>query len=125
MDSSGWIEYFTGSINAEPFVFVIEDETSLIVPSITLYEVFRKLLVETDEDTALRSVTQMQMGKVVTLDEPLAINAARTGFDLKLPMADSIILATARIYGAVLYTMDEHFRNLPGVRYFPKKKQSL
>ncbi|MBN1127709.1 MAG: type II toxin-antitoxin system VapC family toxin [Chitinispirillaceae bacterium] len=122
VDSSGWIEYFIGSVNAEFFAPVIEDEASLIVPSITMYEVFRKLLVETDEDTALRSVTQMQLGRVVALDEPLAINAARTGYDLKIPMADSIILATARAFGAILYTMDDHFKGLSDVKFFPKKK---
>jgi predicted nucleic acid-binding protein len=125
VDSSGWIEYFIGSSHADFFASAIESEEHLIVPSITIYEVFRKLLLETNEDAALRSVTQMQVGRVVNLDEPLAINAARIGFDLKIPMADSIILATARAYGAVLYTMDEHFNNLTGVKYLPKKKHPL
>ena len=124
VDSSGWIEYFIGSSDADFFASAIEDESNLVVPSITIYEVFRKLLLETNEDTALRSVTQMQMGRVINLDEPLAINAARISFDLKIPMADSIILATARAYGAVLLTTDEHFKNLPDVKYFPKKKHS-
>lgn len=125
VDSSGWIEYFIGSSNADFFASAIENESNLVVPSITIYEVFRKLLLEANEDTALRSVTQMQIGRVVNLDEPLAIDAARIGIDLKIPMADSIILATARAYGAILYTMDEHFNNLTGVKYFPKKKPTL
>ncbi|MDD5674074.1 MAG: type II toxin-antitoxin system VapC family toxin [Chitinivibrionales bacterium] len=121
VDSSGWLEYFTGSPNAHIFSPIIEDVQNLIVPSISMYEVFKKLLIETDENTALQAITQMQLGKVIVLDEPLALNAARIGFDLKLALADSIILATARSYNAVLYTQDEHFKHVPGVKYFNKK----
>ena len=122
VDSSGWVEYFAGSSNAGLFAPCIEGAVHLIVPSICVYEVFKKLLVETDEDAALQAVTQMQLGRIITLDEPLAINAARLGYDLKLPLADSILLATAQQYQATLYTQDEHFKGMPGVKYFPKKK---
>jgi toxin FitB len=122
VDSSGWIEYFLDLPGAGYFAAFIEDEKKLLVPSISLYEVFRKLLVETDETTALQAVTQMQLGKVIALDEPLALNAARLGYDLNLPLADSIILATAYRFNATLYTMEEHFKGQPGVKYFPRNK---
>lgn len=122
IDSSGWIEYFIGSPYADYFAHAIEDEKRLIVPSICIYEVFRKMLIETDESCALQSVTQMQTGKVIDLDEPLAIAAARLGYDYKLPLADSIILATTYRYQATLFTMDEHFDGKRNVKYFSKTK---
>lgn len=100
----------------------IEDEKRLIVPTICIYEVFRKLLLETDESSALQAVTQMQTGRLIDLDETLAIAAARLGFDYKLPLADSIILATTYRHQATLYTMDEHFDGKKGVKYFSKNK---
>lgn len=122
VDSSGWIEYFIGSTFAGYFAHAIEDEKHLIVPSICIYEVFRKMLVETDESIALQTVTQMQIGKVINLDEHLAIAAARLGYDYKLPLADSIILATAYRHQATLFTMDEHFDGKKNVKYFSKTK---
>lgn len=122
VDSSGWVEYFIDGPNADIFAPFIEDEKSLIVPSIIIYEVFKKLLIETDEDTALQAATQMQLGKVIALDESLALNAAKIGYDLKLALADSIILATARRSNATLYTQDEHFKNIPGTKLIHKKK---
>lgn len=123
VDSSGWIEYFLDLPGAAHFARPIEDEKELLVPSVCIYEVFRKLLTETDETTALQAVTQMQLGSVVELDEVLAINAARLGYDLKLPFADSIILAAALMHRATLYTMDEHFKDKPWVKYFPHKSK--
>jgi len=123
VDSSGWVEYFIEAPNAAVFAPLVEETKNLIVPSIAVYEVFKKLLVETDESTALQAVTQMQLGKVISLDETLALNAARIGYDLKLSLADSIILATARLYNATLYTQDEHFKNIPHVKYIEKKKR--
>jgi predicted nucleic acid-binding protein len=122
VDSSGWIEYFIESSNAHFFAPLIEDTKTLIVPSISLYEVFKKLLIETNENTAFQAISQMQIGKVIVLDEPLAVNAARIGFDLKLALADSVILATARLFNATLYTQDEHFKNIPNVKFISKKK---
>ena len=122
VDSSGWIEYFIESSNAHFFAPLIEDTKTLIVPSISLYEVFKKLLIETNESTAFQAISQMQIGKVIVLDEPLAVNAARIGFDLKLALADSVILATARLFNATLYTQDEHFKNIPNVKFISKKK---
>jgi len=122
VDSSGWLEYFTNSPNASFFAPAIEDEKHLVVPTISIYEVFKKLLVETDEGIALQAITQMQLGKVIPLDEPLAINAAKCGYDLKLALADSIIMATANLYKATLLTQDEHFKNIKGVKFITKKK---
>lgn len=122
VDSSGWIEYFIEAPNAAVFAPLIEETKNLIVPSIVMYEVFKKLLVETDDGTALQAATQMQLGKVISLDESLALNAARIGYDLRLSLADSIILASARLYNATLYTQDEHFKNIPHVKYICKKK---
>jgi predicted nucleic acid-binding protein len=123
VDSSGWIEYFIESANADFFAPLIEDTKSLIVPSISLYEVFKKLLIETDEATALQAISQMQLGKVIVLDEPLALCAARISFDFKLALADSIILATARLFKATLFTQDEHFVNISNVKFIGKKKR--
>ena len=122
VDSSGWIEYFVEGPNAEVFAPFIEDVKNLVVPSITIYEVFKKLLAESGENTALQAAAQMQLGKVIALDEPLALDAAKIGYDLKLPLADSVILATARICRATLYTQDEHFRDIPDVKFVHKKK---
>jgi predicted nucleic acid-binding protein len=122
VDSSGWIEYFIDGLNADVFAPFIEEITQLVVPSICLYEVFKKLLIETDEETALLAATQMQLAKIVPLDENLALNAAKIGYDLKLALADSIILATARLYNATLYTQDEHFKGIPGTKLVLKKK---
>lgn len=122
VDSSGWLEYFTNSPNASFFAEAIEDIKHLVVPSVSIYEVFKKLLIETDEGIALQAITQMQLGKVIALDEPLAIHAAKLGYDLKLAMADSIILATANLHKATLLTQDEHFKDIKGVKFIPKRK---
>ena len=116
VDSSAWLEYFAGTERAELFAAAIEDEEQLVVPVITIYEVFKKVLREKGETLALRAVGQMQLGRVVGVEVPLALSAARLG----LPMADSLIYAVARQQQATLWTQDAHFEGLPGVRYFPK-----
>jgi len=121
IDSSGWIEYFADGPNADFFADAVEDEAALMVPAITLYEVFKRLLRESGgEDDALRVVAAMQRGVVVDLDAELALEAARVAYDRKLPMADSVILATAWENGATLWTQDGDFEGLPGVRYVRK-----
>lgn len=117
VDSSAWLEYFAGSERARYFSQAIEAPASLVVPVITVYEVFKKVLREADESSALRCVAQMQQGRVVNVDGTLALSAARLG----LPLADSLIYATAQQHGATLWTQDAHFDQLPGVRYFPLK----
>ena len=116
MDSSGWLEYFIDTERAPLFAPGIEDTANLIVPVITLYEVFKKVLRERGEHHALQIASVMQSGTVVDLDGTLAISAAR----FQLPLADSIIYATAQHFQATLWTQDEHFERLDGVRYFRK-----
>ena len=116
VDSSGWLEYFTDSDRAALFAPAIEDTENLVVPVISIYEVFKKVLRERGEDDALQVASAMQVGRVVDMDRSLALEAAR----LLLPLADSIIYASAIRYDATLWTQDEDFLNLPGVRFFPK-----
>ena len=120
VDSSGWLEYFADAPNAEFFAPAIEDTSDLIVPSISVYEVFKKVLQERGEGDALQAVAIMTQGKVVELDTTLALDAARLSVDLKLPMADSMMLAVARMYGATLWTQDADFEGLAGVQYLRK-----
>jgi predicted nucleic acid-binding protein len=121
IDSSGWIEYFTDGVNADFFDSPIRDFESLIVPTICLYEVFKRVLLVLGDDKALKTIGQMSLGTVVDLDRNIAMRAAQISLNVKLAMADSIILATAREYDATLWTQDEHFKDLEGVRYIEKK----
>ena len=121
VDSSGWIEYFTERQNADFFAPPIQDVAQLIVPTICIYEVFKRLLIERDEDSALLAVGLMAHGREVELDRKIAIEAAQISHELKLAMADSIILATARLNNATLWTQDEHFKDHNDVKYIEKK----
>lgn len=120
VDSSGWLEYFADTPNAAAFAAPLEDLRSLIVPSISILEVFKKILRERGPTEALEKAAYMKQGKVVDLDEALAVEAARLGLEHKLPLADSIILATARHFGATLWTQDDDFEGIEGVKYFKK-----
>jgi len=120
VDSSGWLEYFAEGANAGRFAEPLAEVSRLAVPTITLYEVFKIVCRQRGEDAALQAVALMQQGEVVELSASLSLQAARISLELKLPMADSIILATARSCRAVLWTQDEDFEGLEGVRYFPK-----
>ena len=104
VDSCGWLEYFADGENADFFAPVIEDMALLIVPAISLFEVFKRVLQQRTENDALRAVALMQQGRVIALDESLALSAEKLSFELKLPMADSLILSTARTHAAVLWT---------------------
>jgi len=117
VDSSGWLSYFASDANAQFFSKPIENIDELIVPSITLTEVFKRILQQRDEDLALLAVAHMQLGRVIDLDAALAIEAAHNGLELKLPLADSIIYATAKHHNAILWTQDSDFEGLDGVRY--------
>ena len=121
IDSSGWIEYFTDGVNADFFDSPIRDFESLIVPTICLYEVFKRVLLVLGDDKALKTIGQMSLGTVVDLDRNIAMQAAQISLIVKLAMADSIILATTREYDATLWTQDEHFKDLEGIRYIEKK----
>lgn len=120
VDSSGWLEYFADAPNADFFAPAIEDPPNLIVPSISLYEVFKRVLVQRDEDSALKVVALMQKGQVVELNASLALSAARTSTQHQLPLADSVILATARAYQATLWTQGIDFEGMDGVNYIAK-----
>jgi len=121
VDSSGWLEYFANSKNAKNFQKPIETTKKLIVPTIILYEVFKKILKEKNKDLALMVVANMKQGAVIDFDFNLSILAANLSQKYNLPMADSIILATAREHNAIIWTQDSDFRNLKNVKYFPKK----
>jgi predicted nucleic acid-binding protein len=122
VDSSAWLEYFADGPQAQAFAKAIEDIDRLVVPSIVLLEVARRVRQQRDDATALTVVAQMRRARVVDLDADLAVTAGLLGVREKLPMADSIILATARLMEATIWTMDADFEGLPNVRYFPKLK---
>ncbi len=121
VDSSGWLEYFINGKNADFFAPVIENTGEVIVPTISLFEVFKRILMEKSRDYALEAIAMMKEGRVVDLDDNLALVAAELSYELKLPLADSIILATARVHNATLWTQDEHFKGIEGVKYVEKK----
>jgi predicted nucleic acid-binding protein len=121
VDSSGWLAYFADEPNAKHFLAPLKDTASLIVPTVTIYEVFKVLLREAGENKALQGAVAMRKGKVVDLTSSLAIAASKLSLALNLPMADSIILATAKDFGATLWTQDADFKQVDDVKYFPKK----
>jgi predicted nucleic acid-binding protein len=120
VDSSGWLEYFADGKNADFFTPPIQDMKHLVVSTINLYEVFKKILEQKDENRALVVIAVMQQARVIGFDSTLALSSAGLSYELKLPMADSIILATARSVKATLWTQDLHFANLPNVKYISK-----
>lgn len=119
VDSSGWIDFFTDGPNAGVFADPLSDEARLVVPTVSVYEVFRVVLRQRGEDDALRAAAAMGRGREVPLSSALALEAARLAHDKNLAMADSIILASARLTEAALSTQDVDFKDLPDVRYFP------
>jgi predicted nucleic acid-binding protein len=121
VDSSAWLEYFANGSNASFFAPAIERTEKLLVPSLVLYEVFKRVLQQRDEGHALQAMAVMQQGTVVDLDARLALVAARISLERKLPMADSIILATAHAYGATVWTQDADFKGLPAVQFRRRK----
>jgi predicted nucleic acid-binding protein len=121
IDSSGWLAYFADEPNAGHFLPPLNDSASLIVPTITIYEVFKVVLRESNENDALQAVMAMQKGTVVDLTVPLAIAASKLSLEHSLPMADSIILATAKEFTATLWTQDSDFKDMSDVKYFPRK----
>ncbi len=120
VDSCGWLEYFGDGPNAAFFGDALQDVSELIVPSVSVYEVFKRIVQQRDEGAALQAVAMMQQGHVVELSSTLALWAARLSIEHSLPMADSIILATARANDATLWTQDVDLESLAGVRYVAK-----
>lgn len=121
VDSSGWLAYFADEPNAKHFLTPLSDSASLVVPTVTIYEVFKVVLRESGENDALQAAAAMQKGTVVALTVPLAIAASKLSIEHALPMADSLILATAQEFNAILWTQDSDLKNINNVKYFPKK----
>ena len=124
VDSSMWIEYFADTGNCDLVADVIENPDDLIVPSITVYEVYKKLLAERTEDEALYAISFMEQGNVIDLDKDLAMSASKISRHYKLAMADSIIYATNIKYNCVLWTQDKHFEGLQSVNYIQKTQDN-
>lgn len=118
VDSSGWLEFLVDGPNRAHFAGAITDAENLVVPTVCLYEVFKKVLGQRSESDALKVVAFMMRGLVVPMDDAVAISAARLGHEYRIPFADAVILATARYYAAVIWTQDEHFSGIPGVKFF-------
>jgi predicted nucleic acid-binding protein len=121
VDSSGWLEYLTDGPNADYFRTAIKDEQHLIIPTICLYEVFKITLLRTGEENALNVAGQMSFGRIVDLDREIALAAGQISIEHKLAMANSIIYATALANRAKLWTQDDHFKDLPAVKFMAKK----
>jgi predicted nucleic acid-binding protein len=121
VDSSAWLEYFADGPNAGEFAKPIEATRSLPVPTLSLFEVFKRIAQQRGDDEALRTVAVMEQGKVVDLDRATALAAARLSIDHSIAMADSIMLATAQRNGAILWTQDADFEGFSGVRFFAKR----
>jgi predicted nucleic acid-binding protein len=117
VDSSGWLEYLADGPNASFFAPAIERSADLLVPTLSIFEVFKRVLGQRDESQALQSIALMHQGQVVELTASLALDTARLSRSARLPMADSIMLATARAHGATLWTQDSDFEGLPDVRF--------
>jgi len=120
IDSSGWLEYFSDGPNAEHYLQPLNDTASLIVPVITIYEVFKVVLRESSENEAFQAVAAMQKGKIIDLTINISMNASKLSLQHNLPMADSIILATAQAYKCIIWTQDSDFQDIEGVNYFSK-----
>jgi len=121
VDSSGWLEYFAAGPNADFFAATIEATDELVVPTVSVYEVFKRVFQQRGEGDALQAVAIMQQGSVIDLTTPIALEAARASASLGIPMADGIILATARAHAATLWTQDSDFASVEGVRYVAKR----
>lgn len=121
VDSSGWLEYFADGPNAAFFAPPIEATRELLVPTLSLYEVFKRVLQQRGEDQALQAVALMQQGQIVDLTATIALSAAKASIERRLPMADSMMLATAQAHGAVFWTQDADFDGVEGVKYVARK----
>lgn len=122
VDSSGWLEYFGKGPNTTFFKPVIHNTEALLIPTICLYEVYKRIAAQRDEEEALSAIAWMATGQVIDLGQEIAIQSADVSREHKLAMADSIIYATARAFHATLWTQDAHFAGLEGVEYIEKHK---
>jgi predicted nucleic acid-binding protein len=117
VDSSAWLEYLAAGPNASYFAEAIEKTADLLVPTVTIYEVFKRIIQQRSENEALQVIAVMQQGTMSEMDSTVALSAARMSVEQQLPMADSIILATARLNNATLWTQDSHFEGMRDVKY--------
>ena len=120
VDTSGWLEYFADGPNADKFLAPLQDSSSLIVPVITIYEVFKVALRESSENDALQAIAAMEKGRVIELSTAISMTASKLSLKYNLPMAESLILSTAQLYDCTLWTQDSDFKDLPNVNFFPK-----
>jgi predicted nucleic acid-binding protein len=121
VDSSGWLEYFARGTNASFFAPVVKATDILVVPTVCMYEVFKRLLAQRGEEDALQAIGIMSLGIIGDLTREIAVNAAYISSEFKIAMADSIIMATARANNATLWTQDADFEGIGGVQYIEKK----
>jgi toxin FitB len=121
VDSCGCLEYFADGPNADFYATALGDPSSLLVPTICLLEVFKRILHQRGEDAAIQAAAAMHQGMIAPLDSSLALQAAKISYDPKLPLADSVILATAKAYRSLIWTQDADFQNLEGVNHIEKK----
>lgn len=121
VDSSGWLEYFADGPNAEFFASAVEDTKALLVPTISVFEVFKRVLQQRGEGDALQAAAIMAQGQEIELDTTLALEAARLSVAEKLPIADSIMRATARVNEATLWTQDADFEGKRSVKYVQRE----
>ena len=122
VDSSAWLEYFADGPNAGVFAKPIEATATLLVPSLSLFEVFKRVCQQRDEDEALRAIAVMEQGKIVDLDRATALEAARLSLHHGIAIADSVMLATAQRNQAILWSQDADFEGIVGVRYSAKRQ---
>ena len=120
VDSSGWLEYFAGGKNAGNFAPVINNTEKLIVSTINIYQVYKKIISQRYEDSAFQAAAMMQQAKVIEITSSIAVQAAKISYLYKLPMADCLIYITAREHDAIIWTQDADFKGLEGVQYFKK-----
>lgn len=121
VDSSGWLEYFADGANANAFADAIQNKSNLLVPIVCVYEVYKKIKRDYGRSEAIEAVALMMQGNIVEMNVAIALEAADISLESQLPMADSMILATARLHGAILLTQDAHFGGMAGVKFIPKK----
>ncbi len=120
VDSSGWLEYLADGKNAKLFAPAIEMTNELLVSTLNIYEIYKKILLEKDENSAIQVIGLMQQARVIEVDSLIAIEAAKLSYELKIPMADSIIYTTAKLNKAIVWTQDINFKKLDDVKYFKK-----
>lgn len=118
VDSSGWLEYFADGKNAKHYAPIIQDLENLAVSTINIYEVYKKIVQQRDEKDAIQAIAVMQQSNVIEVTEQIAVEAAKLSVANSIPMADSIVIATAQSIDATIYTQDNDFRGFKNVKFF-------